>query len=156
MRPGPHDRERVVGSLRTALTGGVIGIDTFELRVGRALGTPSRRILRDLVADLPAPAWRRALDRLFPAADAPLCIAPPELAVGDTLVIGRDHDANLVLEDPAVSRRHLMLRREPRGWSVTDLRSTNGTYVNGWRIERADLKPGDELQVGDTRMRISG
>lgn len=47
-------------------------------------------------------------------------------------------------------------RREREcGWTAVDLGSTNGTYVNGWRIEHARLQPEDELQVGDTRLRIA-
>jgi hypothetical protein len=160
VRPAPRDRERVVGDLRSALTGGVIGVDTFELRIGRALAARTRRGLRDIVADLPVPAWRRAFEALretvLGEADDPVWIhPPPQIEVGEALVIGRDDRASLVVDDPGVSRRHLMLRRDADGWTALDLQSTNGTYVNGWRVQRAQLQPGDELQVGDTRMRIA-
>jgi hypothetical protein len=160
MRPAPRDRDRVVGDLRSAFSGGVIGIDTFELRVSDALAAATRGRLRRLVADLPVPLWRRTLDALRetvlgPDDDATVIHPPPDIQVGEAMVIGRDDSANLVIDDPTVSRRHLMLRREAGGWVALDLRSTNGTYVNGWRIERARLGPADELQVGDTRLRIA-
>jgi hypothetical protein len=161
MRPEPRDRERVVGALRAALGGDVIGLDTFEMRVGDALATQSRRRLQRLVADLPRPAWRRVLDALRATVlgeradpDVVWLHPPPQVAVGETLVIGRDPGANLVVEDPGVSRRHLMLRREQDGWTAVDLESTNGTYVNGWRIARARLGPADEITLGDTRLRL--
>jgi hypothetical protein len=151
----------VLGDLRSAFGGGVIGAETFELRVAHALTARTRRSLREAVADLPLPAWRRAVaalrDTLLGDEDPPLWIhPPPDIEVGQALVVGRDKGVNLFVDDPAVSRRHLMLRRDADGWTVLDLRSTNGTYVNGWRIERAHLRPGDELQVGDTRLRVAG
>jgi hypothetical protein len=150
----------VVGDLRAAFSGGVIGTETFELRVAHALTARTRRSLRTAVADLPSPAWRRALAALRDTLiddDPPLWLhPPPDIEVGQGLVVGRDDDVNLFVDDPAVSRRHLMLRRDDDGWTVLDLQSTNGTYVNGWRVERAHLRPGDELRVGDTRLRVIG
>jgi hypothetical protein len=151
-----------VGDLRSAFSGGMLGTETFELRVGHALAARTRRALRALVADLPVPPWRRAFgavrDTLLGDYETPLLRLhpPPDIEVGLALVVGRDDGVNLFVDDPAVSRRHVMLRRDADGWTAQDLHSTNGTYVNGWRIERAHLKPGDELQVGDTRLRITG
>ena len=65
--------------------------------------------------------------------------------------IGRSKDAECVLRDPNVSRRHAELRRSPAGeWSVADLGSTNGVKVNGRRVSTARLSPGDQVTVGTT------
>jgi len=71
-------------------------------------------------------------------------------------VIGRDDACNLVLDDAEVSRRHAYLIETPAGEiEVGDLGSSNGTRVNGRRIEQPmQLKPGDTLEVGGTRMQI--
>ena len=71
-------------------------------------------------------------------------------------VIGRDDACNLVLDDAEVSRRHAYLIETPAGEiEVGDLGSSNGTRVNGRRIEQPmQLKPGDTLEVGETRMQI--
>ncbi|HYA00259.1 MAG TPA: FHA domain-containing protein [Candidatus Binatia bacterium] len=70
------------------------------------------------------------------------------------LTIGRGVDTALRLADDAeVSRLHAVVERVASGWSVRDLGSRNGTYVNGERIlgERA-LRPDDEIQVGGVRI----
>lgn len=70
------------------------------------------------------------------------------------LSIGRQ-DGDLVLEDPEVSRRHAVLRRSGGSVLVEDLDSTNGTFVNGERIERPiTLGPGDQVRVGRTTLEI--
>jgi pSer/pThr/pTyr-binding forkhead associated (FHA) protein len=83
-----------------------------------------------------------------------LVVDPPQLTIGGRLLVGRDPAANLVVDDPAVSRRHVELRRQPDGWLAVDLGSTNGTYVNGFRVGHAHLRPGDVLGIGDTRLRV--
>lgn len=69
---------------------------------------------------------------------------------GDHVVVGRSRDCDVVLGDPNVSRRHAELRPEGRGWLVLDLGSTNGVKVNGRRVERAVLAPGDRITLGLT------
>ena len=68
----------------------------------------------------------------------------------DSTVIGRDESmADLVLQDTNVSRRHAQLTREPNGWVLTDLGSTNGTRVNGARLAAPYvLKTSDTIQMG--------
>ena len=52
-----------------------------------------------------------------------------------------------------MSRRHAVLERLAAGWSVSDLDSTNGTLVNGEPLRQPrPLYPGDEIEVGDTRL----
>jgi hypothetical protein len=70
------------------------------------------------------------------------------------IAIGRHPDSNIVLADPNVSRHHAEIRPEGDGFVVVDLGSTNGTKVNGVRVERQVLRDGDELSFGNTRMRF--
>jgi hypothetical protein len=65
-------------------------------------------------------------------------------------VIGRDPGCDVVLSDPKCSRRHAVLEEGPEGILVRDPGSANGISVNGRRVERARLQPGDALRVGDT------
>ena len=70
------------------------------------------------------------------------------------LEIGRE-DADLVVADPAVSRRHARLEALPDGLAVTDLGSSNGTQVNGVRISgTVRLQPGDVVLVGATEIHV--
>jgi diguanylate cyclase (GGDEF)-like protein len=68
---------------------------------------------------------------------------------GSSIVLGRGSDADLRLDDPSVSRRHVRIAREPEGhYSVVDLDSTNGTFVGARRISHARLASGDHVQLG--------
>jgi FHA domain len=70
------------------------------------------------------------------------------------VAIGRQ-DADLVVEDPEVSRRHAVLRRSDGSVVVEDLDSTNGTFVNGERIHSPiRVGPGDQVRVGRTTLEI--
>lgn len=76
---------------------------------------------------------------------------------GTDMLLGRGaENPRPFADDPAVAERHAMLRRTPDGACVAeDLRSDGGTFVNGERIEGpARLKPGDELRLGTTRLRV--
>ncbi|MCB9667625.1 MAG: GGDEF domain-containing protein [Myxococcales bacterium] len=64
--------------------------------------------------------------------------------------IGRGGENQLVLESDSVSRRHCRIRRRGGLWTITDLNSTNGTYVNDVQIKSYALQRGDQLKVGDT------
>jgi hypothetical protein len=63
--------------------------------------------------------------------------------------IGRSRDCEIVVDDANVSRRHAELRQRGGSWVLTDLGSTNGTRLDGRRIERPEpLEPGDRIEVG--------
>ena len=66
-------------------------------------------------------------------------------------VVGRGSDADIVINDPGVSRAHAEIRITPTGVILTDLGSTNGTFVEGHRIDAATLLNGNEITVGRTR-----
>ena len=67
------------------------------------------------------------------------------------LRIGRSPDCEIFLDDVTVSRHHAELRHGAEGWSVRDVGSLNGTYVNRARTEDQRLAGGDEVQIGKFR-----
>jgi pSer/pThr/pTyr-binding forkhead associated (FHA) protein len=71
----------------------------------------------------------------------------------DRATVGRRAENAVVLSDSMVSDLHAVLERFPAGWCVTDLGSSNGTWVNGDRIwATRRLRDGDEVRVGQTRL----
>ncbi len=72
----------------------------------------------------------------------------------DWLVIGRGRGADLVIHEPTISRAHAAVGFREEGFFVQDLGSTNGTYLNGSRRERAELEDGDEIQMGRLLLRV--
>ncbi|GIV95807.1 MAG: transcriptional regulator [Herpetosiphonaceae bacterium] len=67
------------------------------------------------------------------------------------LTIGREASNDIVISHPLTSRRHARLERDETGYFIRDLDSTNGTYLNGERIEGiAPLRNNDEVWIGDT------
>ena len=115
-------------------------------------------VVRALVRDLRAAAREptRELGRL-------IVVASPggEPAVGATFALdaitslGRDVNNSIVLDDDFASATHASLTYRGRAWYVEDLGSTNGTFVNGSRVD--GLSPiafGDEVQLGQVRFRL--
>jgi predicted component of type VI protein secretion system len=75
--------------------------------------------------------------------------------VDERLVIGRNSDGpGRLADDPELSRHHAEIVRAPNGeFTIRDLSSTNGTFVNGTRLNKpAVLTPGDEIQIGATKL----
>lgn len=75
--------------------------------------------------------------------------------VSDRLVIGRSSEGpGRLADDPELSRHHAQITRDASGdYSITDLSSSNGTFVNGVRLEApARLAPGDSIEVGGTTL----
>ena len=71
---------------------------------------------------------------------------------GERTTIGRSPDCDIFLDDVTVSRKHAELLAENGRFTITDLGSLNGTYVNRRRIESSPLSDGDELQIGKYRL----
>jgi hypothetical protein len=70
----------------------------------------------------------------------------------DVTTAGRHPESDIFLDDVTVSRRHAEFRRERGQFSVRDVGSLNGTYVNRERVEQATLSNSDEVQIGKFRL----
>ena len=70
----------------------------------------------------------------------------------DVVKAGRHPDSEIFLDDVTVSRRHAEFHRSGETFTVSDVGSLNGTYVNRDRIDRVQLKDGDEVQIGKYRL----
>lgn len=72
---------------------------------------------------------------------------------GSTVTIGRTTEADIVLDNPSVSRIHAVVELESGENYITDISSTNGTWVNGQRISsRTWLKDKDHIMIGKFQM----
>jgi pSer/pThr/pTyr-binding forkhead associated (FHA) protein len=70
----------------------------------------------------------------------------------DVTTSGRHPDSDIFLDDVTVSRRHAEFHRDGSTFTVRDVGSLNGTYVNRERVEAATLASGDEVQIGKFRL----
>jgi len=75
-----------------------------------------------------------------------------QLSEATITTIGSVAGNTIVLSDPAVSRKHVGIRKNGEWFEFADLGSTNGVYVNGHRMPRKQLASGDVLRVGNTEM----
>jgi hypothetical protein len=73
---------------------------------------------------------------------------------GNVVVLGRDPACDIVLNDSRCSRRHAVLEDGPDGLVIRDSGSANGVHVNGRRVERARLRPGDVIRLGDAQLKL--
>jgi hypothetical protein len=115
-------------------------------------------VVRVLVRDLRAAAREpeTELGRLFVVTSPG---GEPHAGTAITLdaitTIGRDVNNSIVVDDRFASTEHAVLTFRGRAWYVEDVGSTNGTYVNGERIDGvAPIAYGDDLQVGQVRFRL--
>ncbi|MGH0029723.1 MAG: FHA domain-containing protein [Myxococcota bacterium] len=90
---------------------------------------------------------------LFPT---PMLFLPPrppiQLPTDGVVVIGRSSEAELRVADADTSRRHAKIVCQEGRFTLYDLASTNGTHVNGERIEQHELRAGDRIRVGENEI----
>jgi len=79
-----------------------------------------------------------------------------EYALADSgeMLVGRSGDVQIVLSEDMVSRRHARIAFEGQKITIEDLGSTNGTFVNGEKIKRAELKEGDRVLIGSSIFKV--
>lgn len=169
LRASDAERDAVVARLTEGFAAGRLSHDTFMYRMGAVLKTRRKADLPALHADLPGmpPQPGRAMRPGCPAALlGRLRLTrrnrrPPPLefprGAGDSFTIGRSRDCDLAISDLTVSRVHARLERTADGWLLTDLSSTNGTRVNGWRARgQVPVRGGDVVSFGDVRYALGG
>lgn len=136
----PGGERSLVGWLRGAwsrLTGAAVQAAQAR-QTGPRPVAPARRPVRSMTTSMTTSADRRR----------PFLLQFPR-GVGDQFSIGRDASCDLTITDMTVSRLHAQLERTPDGWLLSDLESTNGTRVNGWRVRgKVPVRVGDLVSFG--------
>jgi FHA domain/DUF1707 SHOCT-like domain len=167
MRPSFGERERVARRLRGAYADERLSVDTLSHRLDIAYAARSHDELEWLVADLPeqhglmraavtavtaVSRWSRQLEAAWREPRTPRLRLPTHART----IVGRSRSSGCVLSDPTVSRAHALLSYGDGRWSLRDLGSTNGTYVNGRRITaETEIQPGDEVAFGGVRFLLA-
>jgi hypothetical protein len=127
--PEPAAATSIPAATATASTGGIRGDGTQTLVFRRPLPAPTRAVLRVIARD----GTERTVE-----------------VDGTPLTLGRASDNALVITDPRISRHHARLQARRGTLVFTDLGSTNGSRVNGVRVDECALGSGDRVLVGDT------
>lgn len=147
-------RDRAIGRLQRGYVCGELGTQTFERRLETALACDSAAVLRQVTSDFASPTLLdRARRWLAPPRDqAPSSGLLAALSTDAPTIVGRAGSCDFVIAHHSVSRRHAMLARDGERVIVTDLGSTNGTFVNGRWITQAEVLPGDRLRLGQLEL----
>jgi FHA domain/DUF1707 SHOCT-like domain len=169
LRASDDDREQVIEALRQGSAEGRLSYETFLHRLDAALRSRGVAELHGLLSDLPPvpdrAGWLTRSVRWCSSMRlrARLAWRAPRLPVltlprGDrAFVIGRSPLSDLAVPDMTVSWRHAELRWTGGEWILTDLGSTNGTRVNGWRAGSGfAVRPGDHVTFGAASFRVAG
>jgi FHA domain-containing protein/uncharacterized protein DUF1707 len=166
IRPSAAERERVIRRLRDGREAERLSLETFIDRVDVVYAARSRDELAAVVGDLPEPGsaaravvaiagalsrwtalfgygWRR--ERL------PRLVLPEQ----GRAVVGRSRACDCVIADSTVSRMHALLRAEDGRHWLSDLGSTNGSWVNGRPVsDEVEVAAGDEILLGQAAFRV--
>jgi hypothetical protein len=162
-------RDRIARSLKIAYGDGLLSESTLSHRLdllcashviepagllGDLTTRASGSVLENGLSRLARTARWALWDRWRPEPPAPTLLALDWDGAEDDLLLGRHLSCDIVLRDLSVSRRHARLRFRDGHWVLQDLQSTNGTSINGARVGRCQLHPGDELHVGAVRLLV--
>lgn len=160
-------RKRIARTLSAAYADGLLSEETFASRLEQVLKArllDPRRLIGDLnLRPSRIGAWsglRRVVEAISARvarvkdADVVTLLALDWTGQQEELIVGRQLDCDVVLTDPSVSRQHARLVFRGSRWIIQDLESTNGTILNGNRIGRSELHPGDRLALGLQRLRV--
>jgi hypothetical protein len=126
-----------------------VPVGTYELR-GKVEAAPGHEAAVRPPAPRapaePAMAGRASLELVDQAGQ--------RITLPNQAIIGRMPGCDVQLDDPSVSRRHARISRANSGWLIEDLGSTNGVTVNGASVEREYLSGGEDIELGNVRMRF--
>jgi pSer/pThr/pTyr-binding forkhead associated (FHA) protein len=111
---------------------------------------PGTRILQD-PSGAPSLVVRRARLRIVGGPD----LGREEELAGRSLSVGSDPGCDLVVRDPAVSARHFSLSATEHGILLRDLGSTNGTFVDGYRVGQITMNEGSSIVAGESRFELA-
>jgi hypothetical protein len=158
-----------VRALNAAYGDGLLSQDTFSRRLDQLLTEQvidPARFIGDL-SFRQAMDWRARVSAALAAAGQALGVLPVRYAPShevllaldwtgarNELLVGRHHACDVVLSETSVSRQHARLVFRDGNWVLQDLESTNGTIVNGVRVGRCALRPGDHVELGAACLRI--
>jgi len=165
LRPGAS-RRRIAQTLTAAYGDGLLSEDTFARRIDQLFSASLIEPFR-LISDLkirgvedrrtpqPAATIRAAMGMLTRHREPDPLLLALDWSGGQTeLLIGRHLVCDVVLSNLSVSRRHARLAFRDGKWVLQDLQSTNGTMVNGERVGRCELRPGDRVVLGDQHLKV--
>jgi hypothetical protein len=179
VRASDAEREQALAELRDGFVQGRITHETLAHRIDAALRARLSGDLHNVVADLPNPprpgrlgtgrlgtaarlgaSARLTGRRAVQAVDRWLRGWPPSLTLPagaqSRFTIGREPACDMTLADDTVSRWHASLERSASGWLLADLGSTNGTRLNGWRVNHPTVvRPGDMVSFGGVTFVLS-
>jgi Protein of unknown function (DUF3662)/FHA domain len=112
-----------------------------------------RTMVQSVAERVAEPLQERARSRVQSAL---LVLDGNRVVVGPAgVTLGRSRQCDIVLDDPNVSRQHAEIRPRGDAWVLTDLGSTNGSLLNGHRIDGPEvIKPGDEIELGASVMKF--
>jgi hypothetical protein len=149
-QPGSHFCANCGAALPVAASGGGGADVTSTIN-------PSTGSLPDTDSEFSVEPHQGAVDALTPGSALLVVKRGPNagsrfLLDQDVTSAGRHPDSDIFLDDVTVSRRHAEFRREGSGYTVHDVGSLNGSYVNRERIDAAPLSGGDEVQIGKFRL----
>ncbi|HSK92236.1 MAG TPA: DUF3662 and FHA domain-containing protein [Euzebyales bacterium] len=123
-----------------------VPVGTYELR-GKVEAAPGHEARPPAARSPSEPSAARASLELVDQAGQ-------HITLPNEAVIGRMPGCDVQLDDPSVSRRHARISRASNGWLIEDLGSTNGITVNGASVEREYLSGGEDIELGNVRMRF--
>jgi hypothetical protein len=123
--------------------------------VARAQSTPKSQKICGGCRRVMLPVWTKCLFCGWaPMARLEFILGPMANQVlnlsEEVTTIGSVAGNTVVLADPAVSRKHAGIRKVDSNYELADLGSTNGVYVNGHKVPKKTLEPGDIIRVGNT------
>ena len=172
LRASDDERDLALEQLRRRYAEGRLSHDTFLARIDAVLIARYRREVDSQLADLPrapgagpAPGagggraarwlatWRERLGAAAGALGGRLAAEPARLVLpastGRRFTIGRELACDLTIANLSVSRWHARLHFEDGRWMLSDMGSTNGTRLNGWRVTTSvPVADGDQVSFG--------